>query len=154
MDWFRVYSSILDKPKFARMSPADIGYWVLFAAAASRRTPRGTLPDDVDELALMIHRPSADTRDALKRLRAAGLIETIDGLTWLHKWREYQPPSTERTRKLRGLTDAEPPPKPPPKRRPPKTRPRPELTPEQCEALKRGANGNAAIGTPANKHRD
>ena len=124
MDWFRVYHSILDQPKFARLDMEAIGAWTMFAAVASRMSPRGTLGtsgtsgNDLEQVALMVHRPIPDVCRLVERLLEVGLLERRhDGLIAFYKWDAYQPPSTERTAKHKAsqqvAEDDEPsPPKP------------------------------------------
>jgi hypothetical protein len=104
MEWFRTYHAILDKPKFARLPLEAIGAWLLFAAAACRSVPRGSLPTDVDELALLVRRPRETVEKMTEILLDDGLLERRkDGVIWLYKWEAYQPPSTDRATKSKGL---------------------------------------------------
>ena len=90
------------------MDPEAIGYWTLFACAASRVIPRGSLPNDLDELSLMIHRPTEDIERMIGALLENGLLERrSDGRIWFYKWAEYQPPSTDRANKSRDAKRGE-----------------------------------------------
>jgi hypothetical protein len=165
VEWFRTYHAILDKPRFARLSAEAVGYWTLFACAASRSSPRGSLPDDAEELALVIHRPAAAVAAMTETLLEVGLLERRpDGQIWMRKWEAYQPPSTERAGKSKqkatrgnksqhAATNGIPrgeleekrleekyPPKPP--RRGGRKKVRPQLTPEQQSRLMEDGDGD------------
>jgi hypothetical protein len=97
VEWFRVYSSILDKPNVGGLDAETLGYWLLFMAHANRATPRGSLPVDPVELGWAIHRDPKAVSAMVDRLVQAGLLERDgDGIRF-HKWSLYQPPSTART---------------------------------------------------------
>ena len=98
MLWFKIYNKIADDRKIAALSIEAVGVWVLVLAIASRSSPRGTLPSDMEDLAFMIHRPVEMVKRAVAELVAAKMLtlespETIS----IYKWESYQAPSTERT---------------------------------------------------------
>ena len=74
--WFRIYDEALDDPRLQRLPASLFRAWFNVLCAASRNG--GTLPP-ISELAFMLRtRPGALSR-RLEALKAAGLIEEIDG---------------------------------------------------------------------------
>lgn len=108
MDWFRVYSSILDKPNVCGLPPDVLGYWLLFMAVANRSSPRGTIPANPTELGWAIHRDPTEVEKMRDRLIQAGLLEWEGETLRFHKWNLYQPPSTERANASKGNKKANP----------------------------------------------
>ena len=96
MEWFRVYSSILDKPNVCGLDAETLGYWVLFLAVANRSRPRGTITANAEELAWSIHKDAKAVERALQVLINTGLLIKDGDVLRFHKWDQFQPPSTER----------------------------------------------------------
>jgi hypothetical protein len=104
VDWFRTYSAMVHKPKVVNLTAEAIGYWTMFACVANQWSPRGSLPDDIEELAIIIHRPVETVGNMIEVLIDSGLLERrANGSVWFYKWETYQPPSTERANKSKGL---------------------------------------------------
>ncbi len=103
--WFRIYDEALDDPRLQRLPASLFRAWFNVLCAASRRD--GTIPD-LPELAFMLRtRPGALSR-RLEALKAAGLIEKVDGELRPVAWDKRQfverpadPTAAERMRRFR-----------------------------------------------------
>jgi hypothetical protein len=104
--WFRIYDEALDDPRLQRLPASLFRAWFNVLCAASRAG--GTIPD-LGELAFMLRtRPGALSR-RLEALKAAGLIEEVDGELRPVSWDKRQfveraadPTAAERMRRFRG----------------------------------------------------
>jgi hypothetical protein len=111
VDWFRVYSSILDKPNVCGLDAETLGYWMLFLAVANRNRPRGSITNNAEDLAWSIHKDAVAVERALQVLINAGLLVKHGDVLRFHKWDQFQPPSTERanasrdTKRQQSATD-------------------------------------------------
>ena len=103
--WFRIYDEALDDPRLQRLPASLFRVWFNLLCAASRNG--GTLPD-LPELAFMLRtRPGALSR-RLEALKAAGLIEEMDGALRPREWDKRQfverpadPTAADRMRRMR-----------------------------------------------------
>jgi len=85
--WFRTYDSDLDNPKLQRLNASLFRTFFNVLCAASRNG--GTLPD-LSELGFMLRtRPGALSR-RLEALKAAGLLEEVDGELRPLEWEKRQ----------------------------------------------------------------
>ena len=107
--WFRVYDDALDDPRLQRLPASIFRAWLNCLCVASRNG--GTLPDLRDLSFLMRTRPGSLSR-RLDALKAAGLLEDVDGVLRPVEWERRQfverpsgsdPTAAERMRRFRGL---------------------------------------------------
>ena len=103
--WFRVHTSILDSPKFERISLAARGLWVSLGALARDRESGGRLarrdgsPMDAARIAREIGYNVDEVVPLLNELVDAGLLDMDeDGTYCLHDWDEWQTCAEERER--------------------------------------------------------
>jgi hypothetical protein len=103
--WFRVHTSILDSPKFERISLAARGLWVSLGALARDREFGGRLarrdgsPMDAERIAREIGYHVEEVAPLLGELVEAGLLDIDgDGAYRLHDWDEWQTRAEERER--------------------------------------------------------
>jgi hypothetical protein len=103
--WFRVHTSILDSPKFERISLAARGLWVSLGALARDRESGGRLtrrdgsPMDAARIAREIGYHVDEVAPLLDELVGAGLLDIEDdGAYRLHDWDEWQTRAEERER--------------------------------------------------------
>jgi hypothetical protein len=103
--WFRVHTSILDSPKFERISLAARGLWVSLGALARDRESGGRLarrdgsPMDAARIAREIGYYVDEVAPLLNELVDAGLLDMDeDGTYCLHDWDEWQTCAEERER--------------------------------------------------------
>jgi hypothetical protein len=103
--WFRVHTSILDSPKFERISLAARGLWVSLGALARDRESGGRLarrdgsPMDAARIAREIGYHVDEVAPLLEELVDAGLLDMDeDGAYCLHDWDEWQTRAEERER--------------------------------------------------------
>ena len=103
--WLRIFDEALFDPRFQRLPASLFQTWFNVLCATSRNA--GTIPD-LPELAFMLRtRPGALSR-RLEALKAAGLIEEIDGELRPVAWEKRQfverpadPTAAERMRRFR-----------------------------------------------------
>ena len=103
--WFRVHTSILDSPKFERISLAARGLWVSLGALVRDRESGGRLarrdgsPMDAARIAREIGYHVDEIAPLLEELVDAGLLDMDeDGAYCLHDWDEWQTRAEERER--------------------------------------------------------
>jgi len=103
--WFRVHTSILDSPKFERISLAARGLWVSLGALARDRESGGRLvrrdgsPMDAARIAREIGYHVDEVAPLLEELVDAGLLDMDEvGAYCLHDWDEWQTRAEERER--------------------------------------------------------
>jgi hypothetical protein len=85
--WFRVYDEALDDPRLQRLPASLFRAWFNCLCAASRNG--GSLPD-LPDLAFMLRTGPAALSRRLEALKAAGLIEEVDGALRPVEWEKRQ----------------------------------------------------------------
>jgi hypothetical protein len=103
--WFRIYDEALDDPRLQRLPASLFRAWFNVLCAASRNG--GTLPD-LPELAFMLRTRRGALCRRIDALKAAGLIEEVDGALRPVEWERRQfverpadPTAAERMRRFR-----------------------------------------------------
>lgn len=104
--WVRVYVSILDDPKLARLSDAQYRGWNKLLALA--KFHGGTVPPDIHDIAYRLRIPEGKTRDLLQVLVSAKLFDQNGNGYTPHNWTERQfesDVSTERVKRFRNRNE-------------------------------------------------
>jgi hypothetical protein len=99
--WFRFYDDVIHDAKILKLSDEMFRVWVTFLCLASKG--EGRLPPPADIAATLRERP-AKVAAWIAGLRAAGLLDEIDGAYLPHNWggRQYKSDvSTERVKRFR-----------------------------------------------------
>jgi hypothetical protein len=101
MKWFRFYHDDLDDPRVQRLSGDEFKVWVNLSCLASRREERGTLPDDMDEIAFALRIGVDEAKSAVAALLSAGLLERDERGLRVTGWAERQYESDDVTKRTR-----------------------------------------------------
>lgn len=87
-NWYRMYVSILDNPKLARLSEAQCWNWAKLLAVAV--TYGGLIPEDLTDVAHLMRKPLGKVRDLIQVFLSAALLERCDGGYIPHDWETRQ----------------------------------------------------------------
>jgi hypothetical protein len=92
MQWLRLYNDVLDDPKVQRLPPELFKHWINLLCLANQGTPRGRIPNQLEDLAFRLRLDDVTTARVLAKLQAVGLLDFIDdGNTIVpHDWDERQ----------------------------------------------------------------
>jgi hypothetical protein len=102
MEWFRLYSEVLDCPKVQRLPPAVFKTWINLLCIANDQRDRGSIPS-VEDIAFRLRMDDDTCNDHVTLLQERGLIEGGRIYNW-EKWNPtYQSETPEgwRERKRR-----------------------------------------------------
>jgi len=106
MQWFRLYSDILEDPKVQNLPPELFKFWINILCVASKND--GKLPP-IKDIAFALRMSESETQEALKGIQKAQLIDEKSnqhGITLApHNWnkRQYKSDtSTERVKRFRN----------------------------------------------------
>jgi hypothetical protein len=92
MHWFRFYNSVLDDEK-VQCLPLEIRWgWVNLLCLASEQKERGTLPS-MNIIGWKLRLTADEANHLIETLENAELIDEIDGVLWMHNWKNRQPKS-------------------------------------------------------------
>lgn len=96
--WVKFRTSLLDEPKFARMSDLAKAVYLELYLQAGRSDAGGLVlssdkPASVDDIAYSLHRSDADLQTALDELQRAGFVAVQDGQVDICRFASEQGPS-------------------------------------------------------------
>lgn len=74
LPWLRLYDEVLDDPKVQRLTDAQFRAWVNLLCLANRGTPRGRLPENIEDIAYSLRLTSRKTREVLDVFLSRGLL--------------------------------------------------------------------------------
>lgn len=100
--WFRMYASILDNPKLARMSEAQCWNWTKLLALAV--VYGGIIPEDLTDPAYRLRKTVGKVRELLQVFISVGLLERCEEGYIPHDWEGMQfssDVSTSRVKRFR-----------------------------------------------------
>ena len=119
--WIKFRTSLLDEPKFARMSDLAKAVYLELYLQAGRSDAGGLVlssdkPASIDDIAYSLHRADADLQTALDELQRAGFVAVQDGQVDICRFASEQGPSPKvereqwarRQAKKRALAKGEP----------------------------------------------
>ena len=119
--WIKFRTSLLDEPKFARMSDLAKAVYLELYLQAGRSDAGGLVlssdkPASIDDIAYSLHRSDADLQTALDELQRAGFVAVQDGQVDICRFASEQGPSPKvereqwarRQAKKRALAKGEP----------------------------------------------
>ena len=90
MQWFRMYSEILQDPKVQRLPGALFKHWVNLLALANIGEPRGALPA-LEDIAFALRVKPVEAEAILAKLVERGLLDQgEDGQISAHNWSKRQ----------------------------------------------------------------
>ncbi len=101
MRWFRFYDDAINDPKILKLSEASRWHWTALLCIASKHD--GVLPS-TEDVALMLRVKTAAAAAIIATMKAAGLLDLVDGRYAPHNWngRQYKSDvSTERVKRFR-----------------------------------------------------
>src|SRR5262245_41818184 len=104
MQWFRFYHEALTDPKVQQLPTEMFRRWINVLCIANMGKPRGRLPD-VAAIAYHLRLSESETTETLGELRAAELLDDVDGRLVPHNWDKRQPEwddATVRVQRHRG----------------------------------------------------
>lgn len=107
MQWFRLYSDVLNSPKVQTLSPDIFKVWIncLCIACNKDETFQGTLHETIVETAYALRLPVSETQEALDSLVAADLLYIEDGLYHIVNWDKRQFKSDTSTERVKSFRD-------------------------------------------------
>lgn len=96
--WIKFRTSLLDEPKFARMSDLAKAVYLELYLQAGRSDAGGLVlssdkPASIDDIAYSLHRADADLQTALDELQRAGFVAVQDGQVDICRFASEQGPS-------------------------------------------------------------
>ena len=96
--WIKFRTSLLDEPKFARMSDLAKAVYLELYLQAGRSDAGGLVlssdkPASIDDIAYSLHRSDADLQTALDELQRAGFVAVQDGQVDICRFASEQGPS-------------------------------------------------------------
>ena len=96
--WIKFRTSLLDEPKFARMSDLAKAVYLELYLQAGRSDAGGLVlssdkPASIDDIAYSLHRADADLQTALDELQRAGFVAVQDGQVDVCRFASEQGPS-------------------------------------------------------------
>ena len=119
--WIKFRTSLLDEPKFARMSDLAKAVYLELYLQAGKSDAGGLVlssdkPASIDDIAYSLHRADADLQTALDELQRAGFVAVQDGQVDICRFASEQGPSPKvereqwarRQAKKRALAKGEP----------------------------------------------
>ena len=119
--WIKFRTSLLDEPKFARMSDLAKAVYLELYLQAGKSDAGGLVlssdkPASIDDIAYSLHRSDADLQTALDELQRAGFVAVQDGQVDICRFASEQGPSPKvereqwarRQAKKRALAKGEP----------------------------------------------
>ncbi len=106
MQWFRFYSETLNDPKVIALRPSTRWYWVALLSVTSQQKERGTLPDSIATIAMMLRIKPSRVQPLLDTLINANLLEMdSSGTLRIHNWEGRQMESDDVTDRVRSFRD-------------------------------------------------
>lgn len=102
MRWFRFYDDAINDPKILKLPEATRWHWTALLCIASKND--GVLPS-TEDVALMLRVKTSAAAAIIATLKAAGLLDLVDGRFSPHNWngRQYKSDvSTERVKRFRN----------------------------------------------------
>jgi hypothetical protein len=105
MQWFRVYSEIIDDPKMAKMNDETFRVFIYLLAVASEEGKDGEINMTTDDIAWRVRIPAETLNTAIKYLSENNIVQTTENKIIVTNWKKRQFSSdnvSERVKRFRN----------------------------------------------------